>query len=87
MGVQKFALCIDNADYQVSLETLKLYKVLPDEYAAKNGLLRVIDESGDDYLFPETCFVTADLSDLDNSHGQSSMTITFNRRQLMIFDS
>ena len=87
MGVQKFALCIDNTDYQVSLDLHKLYRVLPDEEAESIAMLRVIDESREDYLFPVSCFESANLSDHDNHHGQSSMTITFNQKELMIFGS
>jgi len=52
----KWAVCIDNKDYEASLETRKLYELLADEKAAKLGLIRVIDESGEDYLYPETMF-------------------------------
>ena len=46
-----FAVCIDNADYPASLEARKLYEVLPDEEAASQRQLRVVDESGEDYLY------------------------------------
>ena len=44
-----FAVCIDNTGYRASLEVGKLYRVIPDENAAKHGYVRVIDESGDQY--------------------------------------
>ena len=53
----KFAVCINNDDYEVSLELHKIYRVLPDEDAAVHGDLRVIDESGEDYLFSADRFV------------------------------
>lgn len=54
---RKFALCIDNNGYKASLITGKIYKVLSDVRAAKDGLVRVVDESGDDYLFDRSHFV------------------------------
>ena len=57
----QFAVCVDNAEYPSSLEIHKVYPVLPDEQAAKDGYLRVIDESGEDYLFPGTYFMVLDL--------------------------
>ena len=53
----QFAICIDNAGYPASLELRKIYQVLPDEKAAKHNLVRVIDESGEDYLYPQRFFV------------------------------
>jgi hypothetical protein len=53
----RFVLCICNDDYPVSLELRKVYRVLPDPSAAKEKLLRVIDESGEDYLYPRDFFV------------------------------
>lgn len=49
-------VCIDNSGYTVSLETRKIYITLRDQGAEKNGLLRVIDESGEDYLYPKNLF-------------------------------
>lgn len=54
---KKFAVCVNNADYPASLELHKVYRVLPDEDAADDGDLRVIDESGEDYLYPADRFV------------------------------
>ena len=51
-----FAVCIDNADYPASLEARKLYEVLPDEEAASRRQLRVVDESGEGYLYPARYF-------------------------------
>lgn len=47
----KFAVCINNKDYEVSLELRKIYKVIPDAKAAEHHYIRVIDESGEDYLY------------------------------------
>lgn len=61
MNKSYFVICIDNSDYPASLEKRKIYEALPDPEAAKHGQVRVIDESGDDYLFPAGCFVDAKL--------------------------
>jgi hypothetical protein len=57
----RFAVCVNNADYPASLELHKIYRVLPDEDAAQDGDLRVVDESGEDYLYPEDYFVIINL--------------------------
>lgn len=49
-------VCVDNSGYTVSLETRKIYVALRDQQAEKNGLLRVIDESSEDYLYPKNLF-------------------------------
>lgn len=51
-----FALCIKNKDCE-DLEKRKIYRILPDDEAAREGYLRVIDESGEDYLYPESYFI------------------------------
>ncbi len=57
----KFAICVDNTGYPVSLELHKTYRVLLDEDAAQDGDLRVVDESGEDYLYPAEYFVMLEL--------------------------
>ena len=56
MKDSKFVICIDNLEYPVSLEKRKIYEVLPDPDAEKIEHIRVIDESGEDYLYPASCF-------------------------------
>jgi hypothetical protein len=56
-----FVICIENSEYLTSLEKRKIYEVLQDVEANKNGYIRVIDESGEDYLYPASCFVDASL--------------------------
>ena len=56
-----FAICVNNSEYPVSLEVHKLYRVLPDDDAALEGDLRIIDESGEDYLYPAEYFLVLDL--------------------------
>ena len=53
----QFAVCIDNSEYPVSLELYKIYRVLPDNEAATEGDIRVIDESGEDYFYPVNYFI------------------------------
>ena len=54
-------VCVNNDGYSVSLERRKLYVTMPDAEATKHGQLRVIDESGEDYLYPQEFFVAVDL--------------------------
>jgi hypothetical protein len=56
MNKHEFAICVDNHGYEASLEMRKLYEVITDSDAEKHGQIRVIDESGEDYLFPATAF-------------------------------
>ncbi|CAB1073206.1 hypothetical protein D1AOALGA4SA_1794 [Olavius algarvensis Delta 1 endosymbiont] len=56
-----FMLCIENKDCD-DLERRKIYQVLPDGEALKEGYVRVIDESGEDYLYPESYFVSIQLT-------------------------
>lgn len=55
-----FMLCIENKDCE-DLERRKIYQVLPDDEASKEGYVRVIDESGEDYLYPESYFIFVQL--------------------------
>jgi hypothetical protein len=54
-------LCIENKGYPSSLEFGKVYRVIPDKKADKHKMLRVIDESGEDYLYPQNYFVSIQL--------------------------
>ena len=56
-----FAVCVNNTEYPASLELHKIYRVIPDEEAASEGDMRVIDESGEDYLYPAEWFVLVEL--------------------------
>jgi hypothetical protein len=60
---QKFVICIRNDDYPASLEKRKIYLQVPDKEAEKHQHIRVIDESGEDYLYPETYFKAIELPD------------------------
>jgi hypothetical protein len=57
----RFAVCVDNSGYLASLEIHKIYRVLPDPAAEREGDLRVVDESGEDYLFNADRFLLVDL--------------------------
>ena len=56
-----FAVCINNREYPTSLELHKIYRVLPDQNAANEGDIRVVDESGEDYLYCASDFVVIEL--------------------------
>ena len=58
---RQFAVCVDNNGYEASLERNKIYVVVPDKDAERNGDIRVVDESGDDYLFAADRFVAIDV--------------------------
>jgi hypothetical protein len=57
----QFAICIRNEGYPASLELWKVYRVLPDEKAEQHQLIRIVDESGEDYLYSENWFVPIKL--------------------------
>jgi hypothetical protein len=57
----QYVVCISNKGYPASLELRKLYQVVPDSEAESHQMIRVIDESGEDYLFPADMFVPVDL--------------------------
>ena len=57
----EFNICVNNQDYEASLELWKVYRAIKDNRAKKQGLLRVIDESGEDYLFPSDYFIPVSL--------------------------
>ena len=60
-SAKKFVACLNNKGYEVSLEKRKIYVAISDSMALKHGHVRVIDESGEDYLFPASNFVVAPL--------------------------
>jgi len=60
-AAKRFVICVDNSGYEVSLERRKIYVSLPDPKAARLGQLRVIDESGEDYLYPKSAFMEVAL--------------------------
>ena len=61
MKVRRFVICIGNPGYTSSLEPRKIYESLPDTDAQSRELIRVIDESGEDYLYPASLFIAIEL--------------------------
>jgi hypothetical protein len=59
---RNYVICI-RADESSDIEVRKVYEILPDEIAAKRGYLRVVDESGEDYLYPKKCFAPVNLAE------------------------
>jgi hypothetical protein len=59
----RFAVCVRNEGYEASLERNKIYVVLPDPDVESEGDVRVVDESGEDYLYPANWFVALDVPD------------------------
>ena len=64
MNIHRLVICLDNSNYRASLEQRKLYEVVPDSEALKHNQIRIIDESGEDYLFPKEIFLEVPLSDV-----------------------
>ena len=58
----KYVVCVNNNDYPAALELGKIYRTLPDTIAEKHQMVRVIDESSEDYLYPSTCFLPIELT-------------------------
>ena len=59
--MKHFAVCIDNTEYEASLIRGKVYRILPDPRAGKDDLIRIVDESGEDYLYHKSLFVFVDF--------------------------
>jgi hypothetical protein len=57
----KYAVCISDEGYPVSLIVRRVYRLLPDDEAGQHGAVRVVDESGEDYLYPAGLFVPIEL--------------------------
>ena len=60
-GKRSFVVCVRNMGYPASLEVRKIYTTVPDRSAEAHGMLRVVDESGEDYLYPAKFFMAVDL--------------------------
>jgi hypothetical protein len=57
----RFAICINDGGYVDDLKVRTVYQVLPDESAAKSNYIRVVDETGEDYLYPANLFVPIEV--------------------------
>lgn len=58
---QHYVLCVNNKKYQASLEARKIYQCVPDPQAKAHGQIRVIDELGEDYLYPRGLFIPIEI--------------------------
>jgi hypothetical protein len=70
----RYAICIRNEGYDAALEMRKVYRVLPDDGAEARSLVRVVDESGEDYLFPADFFVPIDVPERAEAAFQEAAT-------------
>ena len=57
----RYVVCVENAGYKASLVVRRIYQVVSDPQAEKRGLCRVVDDSGEDYLYPKKLFAAVDL--------------------------
>ncbi|MFZ2145995.1 MAG: hypothetical protein WAV28_02150 [Sedimentisphaerales bacterium] len=60
-NTQHYVLCVSNEKYQASLEGRKIYQCVPDAKAETHGQIRVVDESGEDYLYPQEFFLPIEI--------------------------
>jgi len=58
---KSFVVCVKNEEFAASLELRKIYETIPDDQAADHQMIRVVDESGEDYLYPSDFFIPIDL--------------------------
>jgi hypothetical protein len=58
----RFAICVRNDGHEDDLKVRTVYRILPDESAARSGYIRVIDETGEDYLYPAAYFVSVEVT-------------------------
>ncbi len=71
-NTQHYVLCVSNEKYPASLEARKIYQCVPDPQAEAHGQIRVIDESGEDYLYPQEFFLLIEIPEEDTrafAHG------------------
>ncbi len=60
----KYVMCLDNQSYPLDLTLHKVYRVLPDEKGEQHGMIRVVDNTGEDYLYPPRLFASGELSEV-----------------------
>ncbi|MCC6453689.1 MAG: hypothetical protein IT328_01975 [Caldilineaceae bacterium] len=60
----QYVMCINNAGYLVSLTLHKVYKVIPDEKGERHAMIRIVDDTGEDYLFPVSRFVPVQIPEV-----------------------
>ena len=76
MRKRRFVLCLSSGTYKASLQPRKVYRVLHDAQAERDSLLRVVDESGEDYLFTAKLFVEIDVPPKASPVFRSELTVT-----------
>lgn len=77
MKIIGYALCLDNSDYEVSLEVRKVYPIIePEKNDTVEGFLRIIDESGEDYLYSDKRFAVINLSPQVEKELRKSLALT-----------
>ena len=59
--MNEFVVCVRNEGYEAALELRKIYQIIPDSSAERHNLMKVIDESGEDYLYPQSFFLPIEL--------------------------
>ena len=74
---QRFSICINNSEYPASLELHKIYRIIPDKEAEHDGDLRIIDESGEDYLYPAKYFISLKLPSTNRTHFNKACAFYF----------
>ncbi len=74
---ESFAICLNNTEYPATLECHKLYPIVPDKEAESDGDLRIIDESGEDYLYPASYFLVVTFPQKITHILQESFAHTF----------
>lgn len=77
MKIIGYALCLDNSEYEVSLDVRKIYPIIePDGNDNVEGFIRIVDESGEDYLYSDKRFAVIDLSPQIEKELQKSLALT-----------
>ena len=77
-----FVVCVRNEGYEASLERNKIYAILPDDQAERHGDLRVVDESGEDYLFAADRFVAIEVPTAVSASVLGSSSVNSRKRGL-----
>ncbi len=72
-NLSEFAVCINNSDYPASLELHKIYRVIADKEIEDEGDIRIIDESGEDYIYPSSYFVSIQVPQTVEESFKSSL--------------
>lgn len=77
-AARRFAVCVRNGGYEAALERNKIYVVLPDRDVEEDGDVRVVDESGEDYLYPAAWFIAVEHP--ESSRGLASQGVLIKKK-------